>query len=615
MAYIYNPVADIDFQKWDSSAKYEVLDTDTGQKIDLLATIKRIQQLLNNKVDIAQGIVNKNKILVVNTEGNVVPTAGVVMTQAERTKLQKIDINYLITPAEREKLKRLTDVIILKGVLDDYEKLIQIATKEVGDCYYVTSTKGDKIIYAQYVWTGDRWSVVGTYDNAPEYIAADCISIINGVINVLYDNVTIKRNPENNELYVPVDGEITEYSDNPASSSAVYKALQKAILSAGDHITISADGMVNAHSFVPQYDSVDKVLPHEMQFQYIGDTTEDGKWVKDFFYRKKLVSKRVIVPKTFYVTEPIGYIDILEEGHIKPMGRYYKIPDSDLIDNLKSENETIYFLDGTKNTGDGKEYCLLPNIIHYVGDKVYCYTDEKYYTIVAKEEVTESNGIINVYISLDNGSRFVENYSYGGAAGFGWTNAYVNSTGDVIFKASSSGLIALELRKVGNKLYAYNDGIGVYTKQTDVDWINAGESIQYAIAYGEEVYDWQQVNVQPQGIPAELESKIHDQNTDTQLKDGAVKVSDTEVAINKPLMAGRYGQNDGTKALVIGNGTSDTDKSNATTIDLNGNIQTIGDVATPTHSLNNSLQGKVCIFEEMMQHYTPNNGMVYMIIE
>lgn len=613
MAYIYNPVADIDFQKWDSSAKYEVLDTDTGQKIDLLATIKRIQQVLNNKVDIAQGIVNKNKILVVNTEGNVVPTAGVVMTQAERTKLQKIDINYLITPAEREKLKRLTDVIILKGVLDDYDKLIQITTKEVGDCYYVTSTKGDKIIYAQYVWTGDRWSVVGTYDNAPEYIAADCISIINGVINVLYDNVTIKRNPENNELYVPVDGEITEYSDNPASSSAVYKALQKAILSAGDHITISADGNVKAHSFVPQYDDVSKVLPHEMQFQYTGDTTEDGKWVKDFFYRKKLVSKPVTDITTYQLPANTRYIEILKDGYGAPVGRYYLIEDYKYVDELKAKYSEIDFFVtqySKKQLGsDGVRYnSSCPDILK-IGDYVWDY-DNRY----DRHKIVATTGTFNDTFILDNGASI----TYRGAGGSGNDiEAYVNSDGVMIFYSMAMSLVATELREYYGKLYSYNEGLVVYGENEQYYTAYTKEPISHTITYtyGQDVYDWQQVNVQPQGIPAELEDKIHDQNTDTQLKDGAVKVTDTDVSINKPLMAGRYGQNDGTKALVIGNGTSDTDNSNATTIDLNGNIQTIGDVATPTHSLNNTLQGKVCTFEEMMAHYTAGNGMTYMIIE
>lgn len=518
--------------------------------------VTNLSARLNKKVNVAQGTQNAGKVLCVNKDGNVTPT-----------------------PLPTIPIYGIAEVETTEGYLKTYQ-LYSVADGKT--TYHDTKINIPRDFFLKDV------ELVDVTESSP----------LEGYEIGKYFKFTFA-----------VDGDTERVQMLPIDT------LRPCTLTAGDHIRIEGE-VAEAHSFVPQYDDVSKVLPHEMQFQYTGDTTEDGQWVKDFFYRKKLVSKRVIVPKTFYVTEPIQYIDILEEGHIKPMGRYYKIPDSDLIDNLKSENETIYFLDGTKNTGDGKEYCLLPNIIHYVGDKVYCYTDEKYYTIVAKEEVTESNGIINVYISLDNGSRFVENYSYGGAAGFGWTNAYVNSTGDVIFKASSSGLIALELRKVGNKLYAYNDGIGVlYTKQTDVDWINAGESIQYAIAYGEEVYDWQQVNVQPQGIPAELEEKIHDQNTDTQLKDGAVKVTDTEVTINKPLMAGRYGQNDGTKALTIGNGTSDTDKSNATTIDLNGNIQTIGDVATPTHSLNNTLQGKVCTFEEMMAHYTAGNGMTYMIIE
>lgn len=527
MPAIYNPYADIDFQIGDRN-RFEVLDTSTGQKIDLLATIRRMQDMLAKKVDVSQGIIHKNKIMVVNNAGDVVPTDGVVMTVAERVKLQKLDVNLQITPQEREKLRKLTDVLILKGVLTSYENLMTIHTKEVGDCYYVTSTDGDKVRYVQYVWTGDRWSVVGTYENAPEYTAADCVSIINGVLSVLYDNVSIKRNAQN-QLYVSVEGDVIADSQRPVSSAAVYAALQKAILTAGDHIRIEGE-VCTAHSFVPEYDDVSKVLPHERIFHYTGENTE--KFHHGYFYELQLVTKPVIEELTYHIPKGTRYIDVLEDGHGVPMGRYYLVENYKYIQELKEQYERMHF--SISETSDDR-YITNDWSICKEGDKVYDRTNKELLTITQKMDLFE--------YKLSNGDDIIITGARGALTD---VDAFVGENGNcVYYNQQMSSLLGTDYRIHNNECYAvisffeYN-GFELHSAKQDFDYT-------ISVPHGEEVWDWQQLNVQPSSTPydptelekriEDLETKSHDQNTDTALASGKLKVESNKISATLPIVS------------------------------------------------------------------------------
>lgn len=368
--------------------------------------------------------------------------------------------------------------------------------------------------------------------------------------------------------------------------------LRPCTLTAGDHIEIEGE-VCTAHSFIPQYDDVSKVLPHEKVFQYIGST--NSKFTHNYFYERGdgfVVSAGTRKPAVMLTKSITDYNDFLQ-------GYFFQSSET---------GEDLYMWATERRSGDSVAspfgYAAV-SIDRYpkVGDYINSYQHPV--EIIAIEE----DGAIRGRMT-DNGTEYTIHFVY-------------HSKVDTIKYANDSGVV-LHIGNYNVKderfsvMYCPSRSIktskGEYTNPAfSVGLVYESANLDHDIKAGAD--GWVQVDVQPQGIPAELADKLHDQNTDTQLKDGAVKVTDTEVSINKPLMAGRYGQNDGTKALTIGNGTSDTDKSNATTIDLNGNIQTIGDVATPTHSLNNTLQGKVCSFEQMMADYTAGNGMTYMIIE
>lgn len=268
-------------------------------------------------------------------------------------------------------------------------------------------------------------------------------------------------------------------------------------LEAGDHISVEKY-KVTAHSFVPQYDSVDKVLPDETVFHYTGES--DDRFVHGYVYEKQLTSQPVTDISTYQIAANTKYIDILVDGYLKPRGRYYMIPNYKYVASLKAQyNNQIkfYIADRTSKNiaSDGKYYqCVGPDVLK-VGDYVW-----------NMDNVNDRHKIvsINAYnqITLDNNAKLT--YSTRGGSE-GYLDAYVNEHGDMIFLSNITGILALELREYddwnGKNLMAYNDGVFVENQQWESGRTPSSLSLTVNYSYGEEAYDWVQLDVQPREEP------------------------------------------------------------------------------------------------------------------
>lgn len=448
--YRLNPLLKRGFQK-EQDLSFEITDGE-GNVIDIAASFNKVQEDLRKKVDKDQGSGNGNKVLVTDSQGKVtLSSTGYLMTSEERTKLRNITTEKFITAEERDKLARISNVLIFRDVLTKESDLLKISGKKVGDVYYVTTSTDGKVSYIQYVWTGDRWAVLGTSQISAAYLP-------------------------------------------------------------GKHVEISdPDNVVSAHSFVPQYDSVTKVLPGEDQFQYTGETTADGKWVQDFFYRKKEISKPIYDPQTYHFGVGTNYIDVLQDGYQLPKGRYYEV--SEPLASEVTAGGALWTLTPGVNNGNDIHYRSASAGTLRVGDKVWTYGD---YSANTKFLTITEIGYTNIgyvkSLKLSNGETIY--VSKGGG-----TNAFrrllVSENGDKMYYVAATNSFWFR----GDLSQAY---IGVPRTDTDPDatrptlyhdglgWV-PGSAIQGKLTEASDVtvnyvtfagvYDWVQTDVQPNPSP------------------------------------------------------------------------------------------------------------------
>ena len=517
--YRLNPLLRHGFQH-EQDFNFEIKDGD-GNVIDIVASFDKVREDLSKKVNKEQGAENRNKVLVTDNNGKVALSSNLLMTSAERSKLAKITEDKFITTEERDKLARISNVLIFKNVLPRESDLTNISQKTVGDVYYVTNSEADgSISYKQYVWTGDRWAVLGTSQNI----------------------------------------KVTE-------------------LQAADHIRIQ-DDTVSAHSFVPQYDSVSKVLPGENQFQYTGPTTPDGKWVQDFFYRKKEISKPIYNPQNYHFGVGTEYIDVLQDGFQFPRGRYY-----DIGEFPASEGEagsSLWTLTPGVNNGNDIHYRSADAGILRVGDKVWTYGDysanTKFWTIT---EVIRSNLGYVRQLRLSNGELITLSK---GDSTVAFRRLLVSENGDKMYWVDGT-----------NTFYFHGDltngAIGAPRPNTEPDAIRPslyhdglgwvpGSAIKGELAEAVDVtvnyvtfagvYDWVQTNVQPTSPPFDstdienrLDSLQAEKATLSELAEVA-RTGDYNSLLNRP-------------NVKVSEGTKEFWNTNKTYVPISGEIVIVSD--------------------------------------
>ena len=171
----YNPLLQFGFD--DTGESHIFIKDDEGNEIDITEYVASLKTQIDGKVNIFQGSTNANKVLVTDPQGNVSTVSGVVMNAEERSKLAA-----------------MTNVVILKGILNSYEALYQIDNPQGGWCYFV---KKDDNKYDVYVYTEEqRWQPLGQLDadKIPQYLGGVATEIdTNYRVNLLF-------NPDNFEI-------------------------------------------------------------------------------------------------------------------------------------------------------------------------------------------------------------------------------------------------------------------------------------------------------------------------------------------------------------------------------------------------------------------------------
>ena len=176
----YNPLLPFGFDDTGGDVSIFIKDEE-GNDIDITEYVAQLKSQIDGKVNIFQGSTQGNKVIVTDPQGNITTVAGVVMNQAER-----------------DKLASLSNIMLLKGILNTYEELYQVENPQVGWCYYVKYADGENDnIYEEYVYTADgRWEMFGHFnaDKIPQYLGGVGTDIdTNFRVNLLF-------NPENFEI-------------------------------------------------------------------------------------------------------------------------------------------------------------------------------------------------------------------------------------------------------------------------------------------------------------------------------------------------------------------------------------------------------------------------------
>lgn len=227
MAWIYNVMHDEGFQK-------KLLNTDGTLNEQALAQlyeyvnktsteVTNLSARLNKKVNVAQGTQNAGKFLSINKDGNVTPA-----------------------PLPTIPIYGIAEVATTEGYLKTYQ-LYSVADGKT--TYHDTKINIPRDFFLKDV------ELVDVTESSP----------LEGYEIGRYFKFTFVVEGGNERIQILPVGDLAPCVD------------------AGKHITIDA-GMVNAHSFVPQYDSVDKVLPEEKIFQYTG--TSNSQFHHGYVYER-----------------------------------------------------------------------------------------------------------------------------------------------------------------------------------------------------------------------------------------------------------------------------------------------------------------------------------------
>lgn len=178
MPMIFNPFLEFGFEEKDD---IRILMKDSeGNEIDITDYVANLNQEVAKKVNIFQGSSAGNKVMATDAQGNVTNVAGVVMNQSER-----------------EKLAAMTNPMLLKGIVESYEALYQIANPQVGWIYLVPFLENGENIHKEYVYTdNNRWELLGNFNlnMIQHYYSGTATEIDNA------HNVNILFNPDTFEV-------------------------------------------------------------------------------------------------------------------------------------------------------------------------------------------------------------------------------------------------------------------------------------------------------------------------------------------------------------------------------------------------------------------------------
>lgn len=142
----FNPLLPFGFDDTGDVKLY--IKDEEGNEIDITEYVSTLKTQIDGKVNIFQGLTNGNKVVVTDQSGNITTVNGVVMNEAER-----------------QKLAAMTNVMLLKGIVDSYEALYQVANPQIGWCYYVRTSSSGEDIYEEYVYTDNqRWELLGHFN-------------------------------------------------------------------------------------------------------------------------------------------------------------------------------------------------------------------------------------------------------------------------------------------------------------------------------------------------------------------------------------------------------------------------------------------------------------------
>ncbi len=139
MPHFLNPlISELLQKKQDFSI---TLVDESGEPVDIKDVVMNLINDLENKQNVSFGSDSGNKVLITDPSGHITIVTGVVMNQTER-----------------EKLQRLTDTMILKGVVATVEEVEAIQNPEIGWVYFV----GSDSRFLQYCYCETGWEYIGT---------------------------------------------------------------------------------------------------------------------------------------------------------------------------------------------------------------------------------------------------------------------------------------------------------------------------------------------------------------------------------------------------------------------------------------------------------------------
>lgn len=444
---MFNPLIRSGFQKKEDLLNIKIFNPD-GSETTITEIFRRIDSDLSGKVDKSQGTAHSGMVLYVNDNGYVDRRKFLEITPAEREKLANLPTYGL------EQLSDTPDTAILCSY--------QLYKVENGRKTYI----GDKVNIPRDLFLEDV-SVLDVSDEHP----------LPGYENGRYFKFVFRLADGSTKTTILPVSNLSPYMDN------------------GHHTKIE-DSHVNVYDLVPQYSNINDVLDHEKVIQYIGETTE--KFTHGYFYERQLISKPVT--ETFVFDEYNWVIDVLVDGYAVPKGRYYMIKNSPLIADLKERYKNIYFIrtDYSKNFKD-KYNCNAWPILK-VGDNVW--TSEK--TIVQVTSIYEyydDDGILNKRFTFSDGGEVSKDIFSTGGGSSKSIDAYISVDGVILYACSAmSDMVSADLREFNGDLYAYCDGLSIIPNTTNTNYLYKSEThtITYSIG-GQLDYDWQRIDVQPQG--------------------------------------------------------------------------------------------------------------------
>ena len=282
------------------------------------------------------------------------------------------------------------------------------------------------------------------------------------------------------------------------------------VLEAGDHVNIDKD-VVSAHSFVPEYDSVSKVLPSENIFHYIGPDTAAFK--HGYFYERGqgfVVKAGTNKGNIYFQYQTQDYLQ----------GTFWDNGESD-IELYLYENAMRYGDDG--NWGDDNVSLVEAG----VGDVISTGNVDVVVTAVESDGSVRVQGMYGDKLATSH-QKFARKLT---------TRQFVSEDGSVVLYYA--GYMSLRWIYCPDNMYKTSQG---FVTVASISPIFGSGTLTHDIVVGSQ--GWQQLNVQPTADFSEIDSRLddletdsHKQNTDTMLNNGTLKVESKQISATLPIVS------------------------------------------------------------------------------